>query len=496
MRVKTVVDFNIACNTNPYSFPDFLSTPKVIRMNHLDYYAGAARPIQTCVVGSGGFGRSFIAQGLRVPLMRARVAVDIDAATAAAAFTALGIAADEVATCRSAEEAQRAWEAGRFVAAGDLATVVGLPIDVVVEATGNPEAGARHGRLAIEAGHHLVIVSKEVDSVVGPYLAYMARKRGKVATPVDGDQPSLLIGLITWAQTLGFDIIAAGKSSEYDFVFDQKMEAILCEGRPYSVPGFANLWAPEGEGAAVVAKVRSEMCAALPQRAVPDLCELLVVANATGFVPDRPDLHAPIARIPEVPDFFGPIAEGGLLKRERALDVFHCLRRPDEASFAGGVFVVVRCEDAVTWDLLAAKGHVVSRDGGRAMLYLPRHLLGLEAATSVLDAAVNGRSSGAREPLPRLDLVARATRRLSRGATLKMGGHHHTIEGVTAELHPAARVAAGNPVPFYLAANRPLVHDVEAGAVIRFDDISIDPASELFALRRAQDEQFFPEVQH
>ena len=42
--------------------------------------------------------------------------------------------------------------------------------------------------------------------------------------------------------------------------------------------------------------------AALPQRAVPDLCELTLVANALGMGPDRPDLHAPIARITEIAD--------------------------------------------------------------------------------------------------------------------------------------------------------------------------------------------------
>lgn len=78
---------------------------------------------------------------------------------------------------------------------------------------------------------------------------------------------------------------------------------------------------------------------------------------------------------------------------------------------------------------LAAKGHVVSRDGQRAMAYLPRHLLGLEAATSVLEAAIHGRSSGTQSPFPRLDLVARATRNLSAGSVLAMGGHHHTIDG-------------------------------------------------------------------
>ena len=462
-------------------------------MNHLDYYAGAQRPVETCVVGSGGFGRSFLAQGLRVPLMNARIAVDVDASIAAAGFTALGVAPSDVALCRSAGEAQQAWAAGKYIAAADLAVVVSLPIDVVVEATGNPEAGARHGRLAIEAGHHLVLVSKEVDSVVGPYLAQLAHQRGKVVTPVDGDQPSLLIGLITWAQTLGFTIVAAGKSSEYDFVYDQATQTISCDGKTFAIPGFDQHWTMGERPLGELARARAEICAALPQRAVPDLCELLVVANATGFLADRAELHAPIARIPEVPSFFGPLAEGGLLASERVLDVFHCLRRPDEASFAGGVFVVVRCEDRVTWDLLAAKGHVISRDGARAMVYLPRHLLGLEAATSVLDAAVHGRSSGAQSPQPRLDLIARATRRLAAGSMLAMGGHHHSIDGASAELHAARSLAGTNAVPFYLAANRPLARDVEAGAAITLDDIELDQQSELLALRRMQDLYFFGE---
>ena len=50
-------------------------------------------------------------------------------------------------------------------------------LDNEVVARGLSEAGARHGRIAIEAGHHLVLVSKEVDSVVGPYLAHLARQQ-------------------------------------------------------------------------------------------------------------------------------------------------------------------------------------------------------------------------------------------------------------------------------------------------------------------------------
>jgi hypothetical protein len=53
---------------------------------------------------------------------------------------------------------------------------------------------------------------------------------GLTSPPVDGDQPSLLIDLVTWGETLGFDILAAGKSSEYDFVFDRTSGRVTSNG--------------------------------------------------------------------------------------------------------------------------------------------------------------------------------------------------------------------------------------------------------------------------
>lgn len=462
-------------------------------MDHLHRYASAAAPIEACVVGSGGFGRSFLAQSTRVKSISARVAVDLTADLAAAAWLSIGIPDEQIARCTSADEAAAAWAAGQFIAAGDVATVLALPVQVLIEATGHPEAGARHARLAIEAGWHVALASKEVDSVVGPELSRMARAKGRVVTPVDGDQPSLLIGLVTWAQVLGFEVLSAGKSSEYDFVFDAATESMHSNGNTVSVPGFGAHWKlQEGSVAAQVA-TRAEICAALPQRAVPDLCELQVVSNSTGLVADLSALHAPIAHPSEVPDMFATAEEGGLFAKNGVIDVFHCLRRPDELSFAGGVFVIIRCDDAETWDLLLGKGHVMSRDRRRAMVYIPRHLLGLEAMTSVLDAALHGASSGAQEPKPVLDLVARATQALPAGTLLKMGGHHHTIDGTTAELVPAAALAKGSPAPFYLVGNHRLLRDVAAGELINYDDVDIAPTSELLTLRLQQDAAFFPE---
>ena len=311
--------------------------------------------------------------------------------------------------------------------------------------------------------------------MVGPGLARLASERGCVVTCVDGDQPSLLINLVSWAEILGLEIVAAGKSSEYDFVYDPASESVASNGRTVVVPGLALHWAMSSRDAGDITAARAAVLSAFPQRAVPDLCELGIVANATGLMPDRPDFHAPVARPIEVPTLFSLRGDGGILAGGRRVDVFHCLRRPDEASFAGGVFVVVRCADRMSWDMLEQKGHIVSRSGATAMLYLPRHILGLEAATSVLDAAVHRVSGYGPDYRPRVDLVAVATEDLAGGTLLRAQGHHHTIDGVTAELRPAAALTPGVPAPFYLAADRRLARSVRKDEPVLVGDLELDP---------------------
>jgi len=465
-------------------------------MNHHQLFPAGDHVVETCIVGTGGFGRSFLAQARRVPRMAARVAIDLDAETAAQALRDVGVEPRRIRLCKTTADARAAWSAGDHIVAADLALVLELPIAVVVEATGHPEAAARHAVMAIAAGRHVVMVSKEADSVIGPGLAAQAAERRLVVTPVDGDQPSLLIGLVSWAEVLGFEIIAAGKSGEYDFVFDASTGRLESNGIGVVAPELKGLWTLGKRSVAEVVAARAKAAAPLPQRVVADRCELAIVANATGFGADRPYLHAPLARSVEIADMFALERNGGLMSAPRRLDVFNCLRAPDEASFAGGVFLLLACHDRASWDMLAEKGHVVSRDGSTAMTYLPRHLLGLEAATSVLDAALNRRSTGAKSPRPHLDLAARATRDHAAGSVLSMGGHYHVIEGVDGELQPAVPLEQGTAVPFYLAANRKLARPVKAGQAIVLADLEIDPASALLAERMRQDELFFGKADH
>ncbi|MCP1365850.1 flagellar biosynthesis protein FlgA, partial [Halomonas sp. BBD48] len=377
------------------------------------------------------------------------------------------------------------------IASGSLELVCHLPFEIVVESTGIPDVGARHAEIAIQADKHVGIATKETESVVGPYLTRLAEQHGRLFTPLDGDQPSLLIGLITWAQTLGFEIVAAGKSSEYDFIWDEQGEAVWCNGTCYPARDLKRAWAmADGQEVPTIA-ARSEMLSAIPQISVPDLCEMTNVANATSLVPDRPDFHALVLRTHEVPTLLDHQRFGGVLEGSGRLEVFNCLRRPDEVSFAGGVFVILRCEDHDAWELLRAKGHVLSRSGNSAMVYLPRHLLGLEAPISLLDAVLKGLPSGGGPAVrPHVDLTARATQGFASGQRLEMKGHHRHIEGLRPEVHGSVPLSPSAPVPFYLLPGAEIVRPVAAGQLITLADVSL-PESHLLRLRRAQDAMFF-----
>ena len=101
-----------------------------------------------------------------------------------------------------------------------------MPFDVAVEGTGNPDASVAHVLAAIEQGKHVVMVTKESDSVAGPLLARKAAQAGLIYSLADGDQPALLISLVTWAETAGLNILSIGKASEYDFIYDERNRAV------------------------------------------------------------------------------------------------------------------------------------------------------------------------------------------------------------------------------------------------------------------------------
>ncbi len=450
------------------------------------------RPVRACLMGAGEFGASYIFQAQDMPYMEVPAVCTRTVRRAVEAYLGAGIPETKIRVCESAKDARKAYEEGFFVVTDSFAKLAGLPLEVLVESSGAPESSAAAAEAAIARGMHVVMVSKETDSVIGPILGRKAKARGVVYTTGDGDQPSMLIGLISWGRSLGLSIVGAGKSSEYDFVYDPAAKMLHCHGQKqsFSCPGMDEQWLLGDRQARDVVDARAAMLGTLSMRSVPDLCEMTVVANATGLKPDRPTFHAPAARMVEMPDLFCPTADGGLFDKPCRLDIFNCLRRPDEASMAGGEFIIVECKDKKSWRVLEAKGHPVSRNGKYAAVYIPQHLLGVETGTSVLAAAIMGHATGGDNLRPVCDLHGRAVQDLKKGHVLHMGGHHHTTEGVEAFISDASPISGEAPLPLYLFSNLTLVRDVPAGKAICLNDVDMPGDSALLRLRREQDRAF------
>lgn len=451
--------------------------------------AAGEATVRVAVIGTGDFGRSFVFQSVHAPGMEVVAVCDTNMAAATDALTRAGFAPERIATARTAADAGAAGRDGRVVATTDPAALEGLAVDVLVEATGNAEAAAVHARAAIAAGRHVVMVSKEADSVVGPLLAAEADAAGVVYTPVDGDQPALLIQKVLWARLCGLKVLCAAKASEYDFVWDEAARTVTCFDHVQRVPDFGTLW-DMGDPAGTVA-ARAKMLSELPQHTVADLTEMEIVANALDLGVDTPAFHAPIARIGEIADVLAPRAAGGILSAPGVVDVVNLLRRPDEFSLAGGVFVVVACEDEKSWQMLHGKGHLVSRNGRAAVLAEPVHLLGVQSATTVLLAALEKRSSGSGTLAPKFDVVARANRDLPAGTVLTPRGAHHSIDGLDGRLVPAGPVRGDRPVPFHMASGCTLAKALTPGEDITLAHLAVPPDSVLWAMRLEMDARFF-----
>jgi len=421
---------------------------------------------------NGGFGYTFLAQ---LPLMRSsldlRVVCDLDITKSEQFLISLGYDGDKICPCRNAEDVSRAPRDG-IIVLDDFHLLPLCGIDALVEATGNPEVGAEVSEACLLAGIHVCEVSKESCSVSGAYLFGLAKKNGVVFTLVNGDQPANLIDLLSWVETLGLEVIAAGKSSEYDYVYDLENGTFTYRGKSEVIKEFKDEW--DYQGTETLAR-RSAILSRYPQQAVPDYCEMGLVADATGLVPSCGRFHYPICRVSELADIYIPQEDGGVLEKTGVVDVFNNLRRPDEASFAGGVFVIVRCHDPKVWDIIQEKGHVVGKNGKYACIYLPYHYMGVEAPMTVLLACRLGLSSNVMYRNATC-MAGRTRRPFRKGEVLSLNGQHRVVDDVDVSLVLRKDISP-DVAPYYLFANKKLVADVPAGVLITTDMIELSGSS-------------------
>jgi predicted homoserine dehydrogenase-like protein len=174
------------------------------------------RPVRVGVIGCGKFAAMFLAQARLTKGIQVVGIADLNKARAQGNLASVGWPAEQ-SEARSLSEAARF---GDTWLTDDAEALLHAPeVELVVEATGDPLAGASHALTAIENGKHLVMVNVEADVLCGPVLARRAAAAGVIYSLAYGDQPALICELVDWARTVGMPVVAAGKGTKYLPVF-------------------------------------------------------------------------------------------------------------------------------------------------------------------------------------------------------------------------------------------------------------------------------------
>lgn len=446
--------------------------------------------VRAGLIGAGMFGMTLLAQARMIPRLDIPVVCDRDLDTARDSCRKAGVPAEALRVCTTAGAVAGALAAGHTALVEDAALLIGAAIDVVVECTGNPAAGAIHAEDALAAGKHVAMVTKETDVTVGPLLQRRAEEVGLIYTPVEGDQHGALMGMVAWARGLGLEVISAGKARPNDVVLEGTIVSDGTTRVDLSDEASVVQPYPPTHGPTLM-RSRHKVLASLPRIGEPDLCEMAIVANATGLRPDYPTLHAPILRTSEITRVLCPQADGGLLSAPGAVDVITCLRGPDDIGMGGGVFLVIDCANPHAWDILRKKGIPSHRDDRYGLIVRPFHLLGAETPLSILCAGLLGLSTGSVDYQPRVDLAAQTIRAIPEG-TMLHAAHGATSQELQPVILPAEPRESGSaPVPLYLLAGCTVREDIPPLATITYDLVDPPPGSRLWALRAAQDRMFW-----
>jgi len=421
--------------------------------------AEAGRPIRVGLIGAGKFGSMVLAQAQRIPGLHVVGVADLDVGKARASLHRVGWPAERYAAT-SLDDAMKTGATCVLDDAGKLAAHPG--IECIIEATGHPIAGIRHGLAAIEGGKHVVMVNVEADVLCGPLLAAKAKAKGLVYSMAYGDQPALICELVDWARSCGFELTSAGKGMNF--------EPRYRYSTPETVWGFFG-WSEEQVAAGDFNPKMYNSFTDGTKAAI----EMAAVANGTGL--DCPDdgLAFPPAGLHDLARVFRPAADGGRLARAS--------QEPDGREVLNniryGVFVTFKARDEYARACFAQYGLLTDPSGWYASMWRPFHMIGLETSISVLSAVLRNEPTGCSKEF-RGDAVATAKKDLKPGDMLDGEGGF----AVWANAIPATRSLALRALPIGLAGNVRVKRAVAKDTIVSFDDVEITNDLDVLALRQ------------
>ncbi|MDH3713928.1 MAG: SAF domain-containing protein [Gammaproteobacteria bacterium] len=426
--------------------------------------AAAGKPIRVALIGAGKFATMYLHQARRTPGVHVCAVCDLDEQRARDALTLAGWDAKQLL----ANDLSAAVSNGATWITDDARSVIHEPVDVAIEATGDPLVGVEHALACFEQGVHVVMVNVEADALVGPYLARAAHSAGVVYTLAYGDQPALIAELVDWARVCGFQIVCAGKGTKYLPRYHQST--------PDTVWDFYGLTAAEAQRGGMNSTMFNSFL-----DGTKSAIEMAAVANACELSPAESGLQFPPCSTDELPRLLKPRSEGGLLDAAGTVEVISSLTR-DGAELNNdlrwGVYVTFAGDSDYAQRCFREYGLVTDAEGRYSALYRPSHLIGLELGMSVASAVLRNEAIGTARCF-NADVVAVAKRPLVAGEVLD-GEGGYTVWG---RLQPAALSLQHGALPLGLCRGAKLRRAIAEGEVVQRADVIAEESSRAWRVR-------------
>ncbi len=327
-------------------------------------------------------------------------------------------------------------------------------VDVIIDATGNPNVGAQVALETMRNGKHIVMLNVEADITIGRYLKEEARKAGVVYTGAAGDEPAAIIELISFAQSVGLEVIAAGKGKNNALQFDATPDQFEKEARERNMSPRMLVEFVDGSKTMV---------------------EMTAVANATGLIPDRPGMHGPSANLADLAQVLCGKEDGGILGQTGCVD--YTIGK----GVAPGVFCIVkgrhpRITERIS-DLKVGPGPCFA-------LVRPFHLTSIEVPLSAIRAVKYRQPDFEPIDWPVAECTALAKRDMKAGETLGRIGTYD-YRGFTMTWQDARNKSA---LPMGLAEGSKVLKPIKAGEQLTYENCAPDDSLLVTQIRRRLDQ--------
>ncbi len=418
--------------------------------------AEAGHPVTVGLAGAGQMGTDIIVQLALMPGLRLGAVAELDIPVAVQAALLAGHERANIIEAHTSSAIDRAIEQGRLAVTPDLGALAAAGrIDVVIDATGNPNIGTRFALDAIRDGKPVVMLNVEADITIGRHLHAEARKAGVVYTGAAGDEPAAALEIIGFAQSLGLTVICAGKGKNNPLKFDAVPAEYEQEARERNMNARMLVEFVDGSKTMI---------------------EMVAIANCTGLVPDCPGMHGPAARREELASTLIPRSHGGLLSKPGCVDY------SIGNGVAPGVFCIVEAKHPRVLermiDLKVGKGPFFT-------LFRPYHLTSLEVPLSAARAVLHGRADMVPLEHPVAEAVTVAKRDLKPGETLgKIGETEYRAWAMT-----ASEARNANALPLGLAEGALIVKPVKAGEYLTYGNCVPDESLIVTQIRKRLDQE-------